>query len=89
MLLTSWYFSMVFIILATSFYQWIWLKKNGYKYNKKVNLLQKIGVWMLALTPIVNTFMGLVCGFVLVLYVFNEDLIIEAVEYNEDFIKIK
>lgn len=89
MLFSNWYFSMIFIIIATSIYQSIFLKRNGYKYKKKITLLQRLATWLVVLTPIANTFIGLMSTILLCLYVFNESLVIEAIEHGDNFEKIE
>ena len=90
MLFSNWYFSMVFLIVATGFYQKMFLKNNGYKNITKVTPLQKIGSWILTLTPIANTVIGLMSLIILVLYISKEEFMIKVIDDMKDnFEKIK
>lgn len=89
MLFSNWYFSMIFIIIATTIYQTVWLKNNGYRNTVKPSLLQRLGAWVLVLTPIVNTLIGICAMFVLVLYVTREEAMIEVIDNMDRFEKVK
>ena len=87
MFFTPWYNTMIVIILATAVYQKIWMKKNGFRADKTIQ--GRILAWGLLLIPIANTFFGISSFILLLLYVFKEDFIREAVEQNKSFEKIK
>ena len=89
MLFSNWYFGMIFIILATAVYQGLWLKNHGYVNNQRSTILQKIGAWMLILIPIVNTLIGFMAMFILIMYVTKEELMIEVINSMDRFEKIK
>lgn len=85
---SSWYFGMVFIILATSLYQEVWMKKNGFKLVKKTTFSQRFVSWLLVFVPIFNTIFGLMCIILLLAFVFYEDIVIKAFEESPKFKKI-
>lgn len=85
---SSWYFGMVFIIIATSLYQKVWMKKNGFELARKSTLSQKAVSWLLVFTPIFNTVFGLLCVVLLMAFVFYEDETIHTFEKSVKFRKV-
>ena len=89
MFFTPWYNTMLVTIFATIFYQKLWMKKNGFRVKEKGTIEGRILVWMLLFLPIANTFLGIMCLILLLLFTFKEDLVREAFEENKSFEKIK
>lgn len=88
MFFTPWYNAMVVIILATSFYQSFWMKKNGFKTKGKTPHRKALS-WIFLFLPIANTFLGILSLIMLIVYAFDEDLIRESFENSSSFEKIK
>lgn len=88
MFFITWYFTMIFIIMATSGCLNFWMRKKGYERISKPTLLSIIEGWIFVLAPILNSFLGGLSLLVLLLLIYKEEVMIEIFESNPNYKKI-
>lgn len=85
MFFSPWYNSMLVIIFATALYQAVWLRHNGYKFKSKPTLSNRVLSLILTFIPILNTIFGLSCVFLLYVYAFEEERMLDMIKTSNRF----
>lgn len=88
MFFITWYFTMIFIIMATSGCLNFWMRKKGYERISKPTFRQTVTGWVFVLVPILNIFLGMLAFLILLLFTFKEEVMIELFDTNPNYKKV-